>query len=487
MNKSLAEYLQSLSETDLYPLIRDLLRVMGYKQVTITHGPLEVGRDLVFLESDPIGRHIWRGVQVKTDSLTGSLATEKGARAVINQCEAALDTPYTDPNGQEVGLFEVWLVSPYPVSDFAKLSIKGKQKIGSKVHIIEGPRLCDLVEEFIPDLIESGSKPIEKYLRALIAFCDSPEEYLSTKMKMTYSISDIFIDPLVAIELIKGDSLFKKEPLSKVMRCEELKSSLNFVIPLLRESLLPAVEFYFMSEQIKNLSKLSKALSSIAWYKESSSTFREALQPLLFIIGINEKDEHSASRTQSSEKSFASCMEYEILEEFEGELCCLTHPEVEILKTYANLNKLRPNSVRQKGNSLDEELWVKAESGRGQFLIRLLDAYKGSIDQLSSMNQVVTHVRKLIYEKKLKNKKMYEEEIKSAHDSITKVIGFLDQFDSELRQRYKALYSEISNIHMQPDITTLHHEIRTVTELGQITSFTDAFYGKTSEEDYNCK
>ena len=58
----LTRWLTQLPEPELRVLVRDLLNAMGYRQVAITHGSLELGRDLVFAETDRIGRLVWRGV-----------------------------------------------------------------------------------------------------------------------------------------------------------------------------------------------------------------------------------------------------------------------------------------------------------------------------------------------------------------------------------------------------------------------------------------
>jgi len=130
---------------------------MGYERVTITHGTLEFGRDICFLEVDRLGRQIWRGVQIKASTVSGSLSSDAGIRNILNQCQAALDTPYVTSEGKEVLLYEIILISTHPISEHAKLSVKGMlQQLGSSFHIIDGPKLADMIETYLPNLIESG-------------------------------------------------------------------------------------------------------------------------------------------------------------------------------------------------------------------------------------------------------------------------------------------------------------------------------------------
>ncbi len=485
MDKSLIEYLQLLSELDIYPLIRDLLRAMGYEQVNITHGPVEIGKDIVFLESDQIGRRIWRGIQVKKDPLTGSLATDKGARGIIIQCEASLDTPYTEPNGQEVTLSEVWIVTPHPVSEYTKLSIKGRLQKESKVHIIDGPNLCDLIEKYIPDLVEAGSKPIEKYLKNLMAFCDSPEEYLSSKMRMTYSISDVFINPMVAIEILKQDSFSEREQLCRIQECDALGQTMESFIPLFGEGLLPSVEFYLVSERIKQLTRLSKAITSMSWYKGDRGLFDSSVQSLVSTIGFDGLDEQ-ALRAQCSSRSLASRINQDILEKIEEQLCDLSNDEIEILKRYSNLKKIRPHSTWEKSDPLKEEQWFKVKFGRGQFFSRLLEAYGTHINLLSSMTQIVIEASKLIYLNEITDKGQYKRDIDIAYNLIANMSLFLDHFDLAIRQHYEMLWLKVpADLSKTGYISFDDPQLfQVITELGHLTSFINAFYGRRDERDY---
>jgi len=173
---------------------------MGFRHVTITHGTLEHGRDLVFAETDKLGREIWRAIQAKATSVSGSLSSPDGLRAVLRQCEAALDTEWTTAAGAKIRIREVWLVTTGAVSEQAKASVAGMKSVLEVVHIIDGPSLVDLVKQFLPDLLRSESKPIDDYLISLARHSDSLEPYIAMRLNSRALLSDFFVPPHVAVE-----------------------------------------------------------------------------------------------------------------------------------------------------------------------------------------------------------------------------------------------------------------------------------------------
>jgi len=64
------------------------------------------------MERDAIEREVWRGAQVKSSSVSGSLTSATGLRSIITQLEAALEIPYVDTNGRETRLQEIYLITP---------------------------------------------------------------------------------------------------------------------------------------------------------------------------------------------------------------------------------------------------------------------------------------------------------------------------------------------------------------------------------------
>ena len=133
-----------------------------------------------YREVDRIGRHIWRGVQVKAQPVGGSM-DEGGIRTLVNQCEAALDSPYPTAAGSESMLAEIWIINSRQLTEQAKLSIRGKLRNNQSLEIIDGSRLVDLLNHYLPQLLRNQSAPLEKYLTNPSQFCDTTEDYLSAR------------------------------------------------------------------------------------------------------------------------------------------------------------------------------------------------------------------------------------------------------------------------------------------------------------------
>lgn len=258
--KSLLKWLSSLSELQLYSLICDLLKNMGYKDVTITHGPLEHGRDICFSEVDKLGRKLWRGIQVKSSAASGSLSNEKGIRALVTQCEASLDTPYITQNCEEVLLSEIWIIISHQLSEHAKLSIIGKFRNKMPIYIIDSVSLSDLLKQYLPDLTRSGSGIIEDYLNNLMSFCDLPEDYLSIRLRVKYFISDVFIDPVVTIKILDQKRLGEKRILDRLNLFFE---NVKLYKQLSDMNLLPFREYYKIIEVIILLRDIASEIKYI--------------------------------------------------------------------------------------------------------------------------------------------------------------------------------------------------------------------------------
>lgn len=486
-NRSIIKYLQSLTETEIYPLLRDLLKSMGYKRVNVIHGSLELGRDIVFMEMDPISRELWRGVQVKMQPLTGDLVKDRGARGIINQCQAALDTPYADANGREINLCEIWLVTPHAVSESTKMSIKGKQVESSKVHIIDGPELCDLIQKYIPDLIESGSKPIEKYLQNLMTFCDSPEEYLSIKMNIHYSVSDVFITPMVAIDLINPAAINEKQPLSRILECEDLKVNLEWAIPLLKSRLLPRPELILILEHLKHIRIFSKAISSMKWYKGNTRILLEELGSLESVLGYGVM--LSAEQLPDSLRADNSCtssITEELIETVEEELAKSDRPEVEILRRHASLAQKRTKFGWAESNPIIREEWSNVNFNRKQFFMRLLEAYRSSIDPSDSMSCLAIEAGEFLFRAKLKGNMNYAKDIETTSKSLGRIISAMDEFDVALRHRYETLWSEVKPDGLQARTLNSYQPTtyQAIRNLAEISFFANAFYGEYNKDNF---
>lgn len=227
MREKIVTWLESLKETEIHSLMRDLLVAMGYKKISITHGPDEHGRDLVFLETDRLNRQIWRAAQVKAKAPSGSLSSNTGLRSVLNQCQAALEAPFRTQEGEEVTIREVWLVLSKQLSETAKKSAASKFGQISNVFILDAPHLADLLDENLPDALEQGPHPLQAYASKLIDACDSVEEYVQQRLTRRFSLRSVFVTPTVEFRLVNRAATQSLPPVTGSLGLSALSNDLT--------------------------------------------------------------------------------------------------------------------------------------------------------------------------------------------------------------------------------------------------------------------
>jgi hypothetical protein len=122
-----------------------LLGKMGKKNVQITHGQQEYGKDLVFYDTDSFGSDSLMACVIKNAKITGSVDSANGAKNVLFQVEQALDTPHISSSGANEHVAKVFVVSPHPCDQTPMRSIQGKLKQRSgQVTFLCGTQLFDL-------------------------------------------------------------------------------------------------------------------------------------------------------------------------------------------------------------------------------------------------------------------------------------------------------------------------------------------------------
>jgi hypothetical protein len=272
-------WLQSLNEAQLRGVLEELLRVMGYQRVSNVHSPIETGKDLVFFENDRIGRPIWRAIQAKAEEpLSGSLTGPKGLRTVLQQCEAALDSDYTDSNGNTISLAEVWLVTPFPISDYAKLNAKGKLRNLQRVHIIDGPPLAELVQKHLPSLAQSDASPIDAYFDYLLEFCDSPDAYLTERMRVRFSFAKVYVPSIASIQVLTASSDTTIGPLRPLL--DPLGGRLSRNMRLYGRRMLPAYDYLQLLDDVNFCSRLMRGCLAIEALREHGRLLRPLVASL---------------------------------------------------------------------------------------------------------------------------------------------------------------------------------------------------------------
>jgi Restriction endonuclease len=275
---NITAWLQSLSEKRLYVLIEDLLKAMNYKRVECIHGVGEIGKDIVFMEDTPIHRQIWRAVQVKV-ALTGNVRDPKHSLAAILQCEAALKNPHQTSHGQ-VAIEQVWLIVAHPLSDSSKRYIYSTlNDNAARVLVIDGPELADLIAEYLPGIEQPDYDTATTYIRELLAFTDSPDEFLATVFTAKFRLSSVFVNPNCAIRLMDASAIETAPAFANAVNWDALKD-LPLKLEALNNGILAATHVVELRSIIGKLHEIGRAMELSRWEPLSAQTFSADLQSL---------------------------------------------------------------------------------------------------------------------------------------------------------------------------------------------------------------
>jgi NACHT domain-containing protein len=282
------EWLESLPEIETYDLLRNLLIAMGFDRVAVTHGTNEYGRDLVFRERDRLGREIWRGLQVKADSPSGSLRSERGLRAILTQCDAALKIPYVTPAGEKVTLKEQWLVLTKPLKESAKNSAEGRLK-GAGIEVIDGAHLVDLVTQFLPELVRLRTEPIDQYLMTVVEMSESVNPYLSAKLGADIRLGDIYLPPLACLALLKQEAVGYLEARRLRIDLQFVHNLIDEVAYLSQAGLLPAAYHYRVASAASRITEIIEAVKSFTWFSDVAEDADAIPAGMISAVSIGQK------------------------------------------------------------------------------------------------------------------------------------------------------------------------------------------------------
>ena len=112
-----AEFIQSLSETELTKLVVvPLLQAMGFLNIRYTHGPQEIGKDLVFCWEDPLAGTRHYAMTIRRSKLTGKVSSSRSLMHVYFQLRQALEEPLFDVSSHvRVQVDCIYLLTPHPI------------------------------------------------------------------------------------------------------------------------------------------------------------------------------------------------------------------------------------------------------------------------------------------------------------------------------------------------------------------------------------
>jgi ribosomal protein S15P/S13E len=461
---------------------------MKFQKVTVTHGPLEFGRDIVFMEVDQIGRQIWRGIQAKIDSITGSLSGDTGLRGIATQCDAALDTPYVDDSGISHSLQEVWIVTPHPVSEQAKASVNGFLRTHRNIHILDGGTLFDLIRRYLPALMESGSAPIMEYLGSLLELCDSPEDYLAAKFEANYRISDIYISPTAGIDYLPLDNVVELPSLLCALHFDFHSARIIRSLPLQHARLLPAIEVHQTREFLAMLRSLAAAAVSQTLQYSEAPMFVQDVTQLCELLGFD-------ASVGSLSYNASSLMSPKLVEENEDTLAAMTHPATEVLRRFKeatkNLNSREPaRRTIQRNTNLGvyydgdqknefEKRYGKIKLGREQLFQQVSNAYCVSISEQDSMFPLVKLIADVLLDQHTAKRGPTALHASSVSLLLGQINLYVAHFDQHIRDSYRRSWELcLPDVNFAHDLPFSLAKLEHLNELSQLSALLGERYSE---------
>ena len=183
--------LEGLPETDLHKHLKEMYqRQNPESSVDITHGNLELGKDLVITYKDAYGERS-AAVVVKSGPIRGQ--TSGRVDEIISQVKQAYDNPAEIPSKIEPFPVDyVWVVIAGSISQNARKRLenewpKGKAK---EIHSLEW--LVEHFTDYYPEVFFQG--PVADFLQNEIRRLETSHLFA----KRGVNLSEFFVDPLVA-------------------------------------------------------------------------------------------------------------------------------------------------------------------------------------------------------------------------------------------------------------------------------------------------
>jgi hypothetical protein len=198
------KYIQGMSEDRLTKeIIVPLLSEMGFEGMRIEHGAAERGKDLLFWRQDPFGGKEWYACQVKGPRLTGSASGSDSLRTVVNQLQEATDTPFCDPDGNQVFVSKCLLITSSALSPTARESIMGllaKQRVVLPTRVVDAPELVSLIKKHKPALLMPWQENLSEYCRRLYRTLRLHLDYKALGLQEQPVLEDFYIDVSLLLE-----------------------------------------------------------------------------------------------------------------------------------------------------------------------------------------------------------------------------------------------------------------------------------------------
>jgi hypothetical protein len=440
----LSDWIEGLSEQSLFTVVEDLLAAMHFKRIECVHGPGEVGKDIVFMQEDPLRRQVWRAAQVKT-KITGNSSAPNNALTAILQCEAALRNPYMTSAGP-VSIDEVWLIIASPLGAGAKQYIEATlSSPGCRIVVVDGPRFCDLVAEHLPKLVTSGRSPSEQYMSNLMQVCDTPDEFLRTVFKAKFGLTTVFVQPDCVLEFLAPSAFTGFSGFATTIDWQLLKS-MNASLTMLRRRTLPLFQLVSLRSTLKQLQQVADTIARSSWDHARGREFSHAVSEIAATVEAEARDP-LFSRTD--------------LNFIEDQIRLLPNAEVAPLRL---LHKLRSDErtdrrsywdrrIEADRNSRVKEI-ADAEIAAQVFLNRVYDCYTKCSDDKDPLAAVTVAISLLLDDFLAANERRRQrspilENAPSFEDHVALLSNYVRAFDryvDQLKTQYVGTYNRIQRV-----------------------------------------
>ncbi|MBU7048325.1 MAG: HEAT repeat domain-containing protein [Theionarchaea archaeon] len=192
-----SEKLKMLQELNEIPLIKRFLiplfsEGMGCKDVQYTHGVLENGIDILYYTEDEFGERIYTGVQVKKDKIIKSSISK-----IFRQITDALGGSFIDlSTGEEINVKRIVLVTSHEFTDAASISLRRSlkgAKIDNIVRCVDGNKLVDLLDKYLPSIFWKEYGFFRKYFYAMKSKFETIEDVSAIGQREPILLEEIYV------------------------------------------------------------------------------------------------------------------------------------------------------------------------------------------------------------------------------------------------------------------------------------------------------
>ncbi|GMN05161.1 hypothetical protein MTsPCn5_05490 [Croceitalea sp. MTPC5] len=155
-------------EPELFEDLKQLFRAKGFKNVEITHGSKEYGKDLVFTFYDAaFDETFWYGVIVKNKNARQNDFVNGGE--IAQQIELAFNVPFLNSQGKKMPISRIFIVINGSVTDNAKevLSNTYDHQKMSNIIIWDYQRLGNEIDTHIKELFLDNIEPVINVFAAM--------------------------------------------------------------------------------------------------------------------------------------------------------------------------------------------------------------------------------------------------------------------------------------------------------------------------------